>query len=96
MFNYDNLSVCSGCLCAAVCKWRDAVIQTEAEIKEKTKIDRDATDDVYKILDIKVTCKYKQSQAITRLFNGGYEDIAIPCKATDSDQTHTNTISTPK
>ena len=104
MFSYDNLgnsvssdySVCSGCLCATVCKWRDKAMQAEAEIKEKTKIDRNATvDDVYKILDIKVSCKYKQSQPVTRLFNSDYVD-SIPCKATGSDQTHVNTISTPK
>ncbi len=60
-------------------------------------VDRDATiNDVYKILDIKVTCKYKQSQPVTRLYNGGLENIIIPCKATDSDQTRTNTISTPE
>ena len=105
MLDYSNLnnsassnwSVCSGCLCATVCKWRDAVMQVEAELKEKTKIDRNVTgDDVYKILDIKVTCKYKQSQPVTRLYNGDLENIITPCKATDSDQTHTNTISTPK
>lgn len=105
MFNYDNLSnstpsnwnICSGCLCATVCKWRDAVMQAEAELKEKTKIDRDATgDDVYKILDIKVTCKYKQSQPVTRLYNGDFEGIVTPCKVTDSDQTCVNTVSTPK
>lgn len=95
MFNYDNLnsassnwSVCSGCLCSTVCKWRDAVMQAEAEIKKKTKVDRDATiNDVYKILDIKVTCKYKQSQPVTRLYNGSLDDIATPCKATEADQT---------
>ena len=105
MFDYSNLnncassnwSVCSGCLCATVCKWRDAAMQAEAEIKKKTMVDRDATiNDVYKILDIKVTCKYKQSQPVTRLYNGDLENIITPCKATDSDQTHTNTISTPK
>ena len=105
MFDYSNLnnsassnwSVCSGCLCATVCKWRDAVMQVEAEIKKKTMVDRDATiNDVYKILDIKVTCKYKQSQPVTRLYNGDLENIITPCKATDSDQTHTNTISIPK
>lgn len=106
MFNYDGLTnsassngynVCSGCLCATVCKWRDKAMQAEAEIKEKTKIDRNATaDDVYKILDIKVSCKYKQSNPVTRLYNGDYGDIAIPCKATGSDQTHVNTISSPK
>ena len=104
--NYDNLNnsassvgynVCSGCLCATVCKWRDKAMQAEAEIKEKTKVDRDATvDDVYKILDIKVTCKYKQSNPVTRLYNGDYGDIAVPCKVTGADQTHVNTISTPK
>lgn len=33
MFNYDNLnaassnwSICSGCLCSTVCKWRDAAM----------------------------------------------------------------------
>lgn len=106
MFNYDGLTnsassngynVCSGCLCATVCKWRDKAMQAETEIKEKTKINHDATvDDVYKILDIKVSCKYKQSQPVTRLFNGDYGDIAIPCKATGSDQTLVNTISTSK
>lgn len=105
MFDYSNLnnsassnwSVCSGCLCATVCKWRDAVMQVEAEIKKKTMVDRDATiNDVYKILDIKVTCKYKQSQPVTRLYNGDFENIITPCKATGSDQTHTNTISTPE
>lgn len=105
MFDYNNLSnsvssnsnICSGCLCATVCKWRDKAMQAEAEIKEKTKVNRDATvDDVYKILDIKVTCKYKQSQPVTRLYNGDYGDIAVPCKATGVDQTHVNTISTPK
>lgn len=104
MFNYDNLnsassnwSICSGCLCSTVCKWRDAAMQAEAEIKEKTKVDRDATiNDVYKILEIKVTCKYKQSQSVTRLYNGSLDDIATPCKATGSDQTSVNTVSTPK
>lgn len=104
MFNYDNLnsassnwSICSGCLCSTVCKWRDAAMQAEAEIKKKTMVDRDATiNDVYKILDIKVTCKYKQSQPVTRLYNGDLENFITPCKVTDSDQTHTNTISTPK
>lgn len=105
MFDYNNLSnsvssnsnICSGCLCATVCKWRDKAMQAEAEIKEKTKVNCDATvDDVYKILDIKVTCKYKQSQPVTRLYNGDYGDIAVPCKATGVDQTHVNTISTPK
>jgi hypothetical protein len=105
MFDYSNLnnsassnwSVCSGCLCATVCKWRDAAMQAEAEIKKKTMVDRDATiNDVYKILDIKVACKYKQNQPVTRLYNGDLENIITPCKATDSDQTHTNTISTPK
>lgn len=105
MFDYSNLnnsassnwSVCSGCLCATVCKWRDAVMQVEAEIKKKTMVDRDATiNDVYKILDIKVTCKYKQSQPVTRLYNGDLENIITLCKATGSDQTHTNTISTPE
>lgn len=105
MIDYSNLnnsassnwSVCSGCLCATVCKWRDAVMQVEAEIKKKTMVDRDATiNDVYKILDIKVTCKYKQSQPVTRLCNGDLESIAIPCKATDSEQTCVNTISTIK
>lgn len=104
MFNYDNLnsassnwSICSGCLCSTVCKWRDAAMQAEAEIKKKTMVDRDATiNDVYKILDIKVTCKYKQSQPVTRLYNGDLENIMTPCKAPDSDQTCVNTISTPK
>lgn len=104
MFNYDNLnsassnwSLCSGCLCSAVCKWRDAAMQAEAEIKKKTMVDRDATiNDVYKILDIKVTCKYKQSQLVTRLYNGDLDGIAVPCKAPESDQTCVNTISTPK
>lgn len=104
MLDYSNLnnsassnwSVCSGCLCATVCKWRDAVMQAEAEIKKKTKVDRDATvNDVYKILDIKVACKYKQSQPVTRLYNGDLEGITIPCKVT-SDQTCVNTISTPE
>lgn len=105
MFDYSNLnnsassnwSVCSGCLCATVCKWRDAAMQAEAEIKKKTMVDRDATiNDVYKILDIKVACKYKQSQPVTRLYNGDLEGIMVPCKVTEADQTHTNTISTPK
>lgn len=104
MFNYDNLnsassnwSICSGCLCSTVCKWRDAAMQAEAEIKKKTMVDRDATiNDVYKILDIKVTCKYKQSQPVTRLYNGDLENMITPCKATGSDQTCVNTISTPK
>lgn len=104
MFNYDNLnsassnwSICSGCLCSTVCKWRDAAMQAEAEIKEKTKVDRDATiNDVYKILEIKVTCKYKQSQPVTRLYNGSLDDIATPCKAIGVDQTQVNTISAPK
>ncbi len=105
MFNYDNLSnsvssnwsICSGCLCSTVCKWRDAAMQAEAEIKKKTKVDRDATvDDVYKILDIKVTCKYKQSQPVTRLYNGSLDDIATPCKTMESEQTSVNTVSTPK
>lgn len=105
MFDYSNLnnsassnwSVCSGCLCATVCKWRDAAMQAEAEIKKKTMVDRDATvNDVYKILDIKVACKYKQSQPVTRLYNGDLENIITPCKAMDSDQTHPNSISTPK
>ena len=104
MFNYDNLnsassnwSICSGCLCSTVCKWHDAVMQAEAEIKKKTMVDRDATiNDVYKILDIKVTCKYKQSQPVTRLYNGDLENMITPCKATGSDQTCVNTISTPK
>lgn len=105
MFDYGNLSnsassnwnICSGCLCVPVCKWRDAVMQEEAEIKKKTKVDRDATvNDVYKILDIKVTCKYKQSQPVTRLYNGDLENMITPCKATGSDQTCVNTISTPK
>jgi len=105
MFSFDNLTnaassnfnICSGCLCATVCKCRDKAMQAEAEIKEKTKVDRDATvDDVYKILDIKVTCKYKQSNPVTRLYNGDYGDIAVPCKVTGADQTHVNTISTPK
>lgn len=103
MFNYDNLnsassnwSICSGCLCSTVCKWRDAAMQAEAEIKEKTKVDRDATvNDVYKILEIKVTCKYKQSQPVTR-YNGSLDGIAVPCKVTEADQTCVNTISTPK
>ena len=105
MFDYSNLnnyvssnwSVCSGCLCATVCKWRDAAMQAEAEIKKKTMVDRDATiNDVYKILDIKVACKYKQSQPVTRLYNGDLEGITVPCKVTESDQTCVNTISTPK
>ena len=105
MFDYSNLNnsvssnwnVCSGCLCATVCKWRDAAMQAEAEIKKKTMVDRDATiNDVYKILDIKVACKYKQSQPVTRLYNGDLEDITVPCKVTESDQTCVNTISTPK
>ena len=105
MFDYSNLnnsvssnwSVCSGCLCATVCKWRDAAMQAEAEINKKTKVDRDATiNDVYKILDIKVTCKYKQSQPVTRLYNRDFDGIAVPCKAPESDQTCVNTISTPK
>ena len=104
MFNYSNLnnsassnwSVCSGCLCATVCKWRDAAMQAEAEINKKTKVDRDATiNDVYKILEIKVTCKYKQSQPVTR-YNGSLDDITTPCKTMESEQTHVNTISTPK
>ena len=105
MFDYRNLnnsvssnwSVCSGCLCATVCKWRDAAMQAEAEINKKTKVDRDATiNDVYKILNIKVTCKYKQSQPVTRLYNGDLDGITVPCKVTESDQTCVNTISTPK
>lgn len=105
MFDYSNLnnsassnwSVCSGCLCATVCKWRDAAMQAEAEIKKKTMVDRDATiNDVYKILDIKVACKYKQSQPVTRLYNGDLEGITVPCKVTESDQTCVNTISTPE
>ncbi len=105
MFDYGNLSnsassnwnICSGCLCVPVCKWRDAVMQEEAEIKKKTKVDRDATvNDVYQILDIKVTCKYKQSNPVTRLYNGSLDDIATPCKATEADQTQVNTVSTPK
>ena len=105
MFDYSNLnnsvssnwSVCSGCLCATVCKWRDAAMQAEAEINKKTKVDRDATiNDVYKILNIKVTCKYKQSQPVTRLYNGDLDGITVPCKVTESDQTCVNTISTPK
>ena len=104
MFNYDNLnsassnwSLCSGCLCSTVCKWRDAAMQAEAEIKKKTMVDRDATiNDVYKILDIKVTCKYKQSQPVTRLYNGDLEGVTVPCKVTESDQTHVNTVLTPK
>ena len=104
MFNYDNLnsassnwSICSGCLCSTVCKWRDAAMQAEAEIKKKTMVDRDATiNDVYKILDIKVTCKYKQSQSVTRLYNGDLDGITVPCKAPDSDQTYVNTVSVPK
>lgn len=105
MFDYSNLnnsassnwSVCSGCLCATVCKWRDAAMQAEAEIKKKTMVDRDATiNDVYKILDIKVACKYKQSQPVTRLYNGDLEGITVPCKVTESDKTGVNTISTPK
>lgn len=105
MFDYSNLnnsassnwSVCSGCLCATVCKWRDAAMQAEAEINKKTKVDRDATvNDVYKILDIKVTCKYKQSQPVTRLYNGDLKNMITPCKAPESDQTCVNTISTPK
>ena len=105
MFDYSNLnnsassnwSVCSGCLCATVCKWRDAAMQAEAEINKKTKVDRDATiNDVYKILNIKVTCKYKQSQPVTRLYNRDFDGIAVPCKAPESDQTCVNTISTPK
>ena len=104
MFNYDNLnsassnwSICSGCLCSTVCKWRDAAMQAEAEIKKKTMVDRDATiNDVYKILDIKVTCKYKQSQPVTRLYNGSLDGITVPCKATEADQTQVNTVSTPK
>lgn len=104
MFNYDNLnsassnwSICSGCLCSIVCKWRDAAMQAEAEIKKKTMVDRDATiNDVYKILDIKVTCKYKQSQPVTRLYNGDLDGITVPCKAPDSDQTYVNTVSAPK
>ena len=104
MFDYSNLNnsvssnwnVCSGCLCATVCKWRDAAMQAEAEINKKTKVDRDATiNDVYKILNIKVTCKYKQSQPVTRLYNGDFENIK-PLKATGSDQTSVNTVSTPK
>ena len=95
MFNYDNLnsassnwSICSGCLCSTVCKWRDAAMQAEAEIKKQTMVDRDATiNDVYKILDIKVTCKYKQSQPVTRLYNGDLDGITVPCKAPDSEQT---------
>lgn len=101
MFNYDNLNsassnwnICSGCLCSTVCKWRDAVMQAEAEINEKTKVDRDATiNDVYKILDIKVTCKYKQSQPVTRLYNGNLKGVIVPCKDTASDQTYVNTVS---
>lgn len=104
MFNYDNLnstssnwSICSGCLCSTVCKWRDAAMQAEAEIKKKTMVDRDATiNDVYKILDIKVTCKYKQSQPVTRLYNGDLDGITVPRKVTEADQTCVNTISTPK
>ncbi len=105
MFDYNNLSnsvssnsnICSGCLCATVCKWRDKAMQAEAEIKEKTKVDRDATvDDVYKILDIKVTCKYKQSNPVTRLCNSDWDTTPIPCKATGADQTYVNTFSTPK
>lgn len=103
MFDYSNLnnsassnwSVCSGCLCATVCKWRDAAMQAEAEIKKKTMVDRDATvNDVYKILDIKVACKYKQSQPVTRLYNGDLDGITIPC--VDSEQICANTISTPE
>ena len=102
MLDYSNLnnsassnwSVCSGCLCATVCKWRDAAMQAEAEIKKKTKVDRDATvNDVYKILDIKVACKYKQSQPVTRLYNGDLEGVIVPCKDTASDQTYVNTVS---
>ena len=102
MFNYDNLnnsvssnwSVCSGCLCATVCKWRDAAMQAEAEINKKTKVDRDATiNDVYKILNIKVTCKYKQSQPVARLYNGDLKGVIVPCKDTASDQTYVNTVS---
>ena len=101
MFNYDNLnsassnwSICSGCLCSTVCKWRDAAMQAEAEIKEKTMVDRDATtNDVYKILDIKVACKYKQSQPVTRLYNGDLKGVIVPCKDTASDQTYVNTVS---
>ena len=105
MLDYSNLNnsassnwnVCSGCLCATVCKWRDAAMQAEAEIKKKTMVDRDSTvNDVYKILDIKVACKYKQSQPVTRLYNGDLEGITVPCKVTESDQTCVNTISTPK
>ena len=105
MFDYSNLNnsvssnwnVCSGCLCATVCKWRDAAMQAEAEINKKTKVDRDATiNDVYKILNIKVTCKYKQSQPVTRLYNGDLDGITVPCKAPESDPTCVNTISTPK
>lgn len=105
MIDYSNLSnsassnwsVCSGCLCATVCKWRDVAMQAEAEIKKKTMVDRDAiVNDVYKILDIKITCKYKQSQSVvTRLYNGDLEGITVPCNVT-SDQTCVNTISTPK
>ena len=105
MFDYSNLNnsvssnwnVCSGCLCATVCKWRDAAMQAEAEINKKTKVDRDATiNDVYKILNIKVTCKYKQSQPVTRLYNGDLDGITVPCKAPESDPTCVNTMSTPK
>ena len=105
MFDYSNLnnsassnwSICSGCLCSTVCKWRDAAMQAEVEIKKKTMVDRDATvNDVYKILDIKVACKYKQSQPVTRLYNGDLDGIAALCKVTETDQTCVNTISTPK
>ena len=72
-------------------------MQAEAEIKKKTMVDRDATvNDVYKILDIKVACKYKQSQPVTRLYNGDLEGITVPCKVTESDQTCVNTLSTPE
>ena len=101
MFRYDtpisstpsSLTVCSGCLCATVCKWRDKVIEAEAEINKKLVVNpNNSTEDVNKILNVKVTCNYKQTGSVSRL-NGDYRD-AIPTTATNAATITTGTIGT--
>lgn len=99
MFRYDtpvnstpsNLTICSGCLCATVCKWRDKAIEVEVETNKRLAVDPDnSTEDVNKILSVKVTCNYKQTGPISRL-HGNCQDI-VP--TTNTATIATGTIGT--
>lgn len=101
MFRYDtpisstpsSLTVCSGCLCATVCKWRDKAIEAETEINKKFIVDpNNSTEDVNKILSVKVTCNYKQTGSVSRLY-GDCRD-SIPTTATNTATITTDTTGT--